>query len=210
MQCIGISILRSILDGRWLPSSLTLSLLLPDSRIVQFRKPTQPKILILGDSMAHRLRRILHATIIARPGASVQGLQYFLTAQSAPKLDEFGIVVLWIGTNNRRAPWDETKAAYINLFNTLKLAVPSAKVALVSILPRPRDYASSRAWVAAANTWLRSACRRHNFFFLAANHLVMKQGQIRESLFKDGLHLNHDGARRFGDFLRTKIHALFP
>jgi hypothetical protein len=72
----------------------------------------------IHDSMARRLRRILNATIIAHPGATVQGLQHYLTAQSAPKLDKFGFVVLWIGTNNLRAPWDETRRP-TSTFSTL-------------------------------------------------------------------------------------------
>jgi lysophospholipase L1-like esterase len=137
--------------------------------------------------------------IISRPGATVQGLLYYPQSQTTPLLVFYQIIVLWIGTNNLRAPWDKTATAYQQLLEHVAWAAPSAQVAIVSILPRPRDLGSSKNWVTHTNAWLRQACRRRKLHFFAASHL-----------FDDGLHLNQTGAKKMSDFLTTKTRALFP
>jgi lysophospholipase L1-like esterase len=83
-------------------------------------------------------------------------------------------------------------------------------VAIVSILPRPRDLTSSKTWVTRTNAWLRQACRRRKLHFLAASHLFIKKGVVQDQLYDDGLHLNQTAAKKMSDFLTTKTRALFP
>jgi lysophospholipase L1-like esterase len=160
--------------------------------------------------MARRLHRILHAKIISQPGVTVQGLLYYLQSQTTPLLVFYQTIILWIGTNNWRAPWDETATAYQQLLEHVAWAAPSAQVAVVSILPRPRDLGSSKRWVTSTKAWLRPACRRRKLHYFAASHLFIKKGIIQDLLYDDGLHLNQTGAKKMSDFLTTKTRALFP
>jgi hypothetical protein len=74
MPFIDTSIFQSKLDGKSPPGSHKLSLLLSDVRIVQFKRPSRPRIIVLGDSMACRLKNILYADIVGCQGATVQGV----------------------------------------------------------------------------------------------------------------------------------------
>jgi lysophospholipase L1-like esterase len=100
--------------------------------------------------------------------------------------------------------------AYQQLLEHIASAAPSAQVAIVSILPRPRDLGSSKEWVTRANAWLRQACRRRKLPYFTASDLFIKKSTIQDHLFADGLHLNSAGAKKMSDFLTTKARALYP
>lgn len=100
-------------------------------------------------------------------------------------------IVLMIGTNNMGVNTDEEIVEGLRfLLSAIHERQPKATVKVVGILPR-RD---KETWVKTINQSIRKMVEKegHQFAEVGAP-LLQKDGQIDESLFKDGLHPNEKG-----------------
>ena len=169
----------------------------------------ETSVLILGDSMLRGMEKVCHASIVVRPGSTAARLERFILSSDCPHLAQFSTIVIAIGTNDIGKPAHVVKGDFIKLFDAIHSRTQRATVAFCTILPRPRDHRVTRAPVKALNDWLGPAVKRNGFVILNPQKLFRsRDGTPHFDLFRDGLHLNEDGIRKFRDFLRTKITEL--
>ena len=164
---------------------------------------------IIGDSMVRGVHNICHADIVMRPGATAAKMEMFLMSRACPYLWTYSALVFVLGTNDVCTPLHVVKRDWCRLFDTIEQKAPHATITFVLVLPRPRDHHHTKDKVQGFNKWLVPAAKRHGFRTWNCQNLFRhRDGTPKEELYRDGLHLNQPGLRKFQDFLRSKITML--
>lgn len=169
----------------------------------------ETSVAILGDSMIRDVQNVCHAEVVVRPGATAAKMEMFLVSRECPSLQRFSALVFVLGTNDVRSPLHLVKQDWCRLLNTIDRQAPHALITFVLVLPRPRDFHQTREKVQLFNKWLVPAAKRHGFQTWNCQNLFrFRDGTPKAELYRDGLHLNPEGSRKFRDFLRSKIAQL--
>lgn len=178
--------------------------------------PTTPPggAVFLGDSITHvyELDLIFPDKPYINRGTSgdtIQGLRERLdVCVSALKPSE---VYVMIGTNNL---WNDSSEAFVDslmeeytsLFEELRQHAPEATITIQSILPTRGDWLFRNGLAATVNSRLKPLAQSQGFQWLDVCSLFQdEQGQLREELTFDGIHLNSDGYVLWSNLLHPEI-----
>ena len=162
--------------------------------------PRRPHLLIC-DSIGRPLQGMLMTVDVQSfPGARIEHVTKMIT-DNPNLVIGYDTVIIHVGTNNiESCSVIEISKKMMGLYNLVK-SVHSNKTFVSCILPRLRDFALTKNKVKAINKmWEHqygALCFRcHRRFLQSGNESVF---------FRDGLHLNGDGAKLFASKLRCLI-----
>ena len=108
-------------------------------------------------------------------------------------------VVLMIGTNNLKKNTDQEIVEGIRfLMKEIKYRQPEARIKLMGIFPR-RNHEKR---IEGLNRMLQAMTHQEGYRFAdVTKQLVLKNGQVDESLFLDGLHPNEKGYKKIAKYI---------
>lgn len=120
-------------------------------------------------------------------------------------------VVLQNGVNDLGELWrtgqpsvSEILECYEKVVETVRDRLPTAALAMISILPTTGDFAGLIPWIDPFNVELRRIADRHGADFIDVYSDVVDRDQhLASHLTYDGLHLNEEGYRLFAAKLDT-------
>ena len=99
-------------------------------------------------------------------------------------------------------------SAYCNLISLAKDMFPDSVVGMSAILPRPCDFEKSNPKILRVNRGLSDLCSRMRVQFIHTYRYFMKGGKPLRELFAymdGGLHLNYEGTRLLGLYLKRRV-----
>lgn len=165
------------------------------------------KILIVGDSIVKYLHGWGDVTILPKPGKDIQRLSKELKTMGG-YLKQFDMIVIHIGTNNiERDSQYAIEREFRFLIWDLRQMLPSVRIGLSCILPRPRDEGNSyiRGKVIRVNNFMIKFAKQNAMVCLRTYSPFLFRGYSIRKMFRDGLHLSPKGLRCLRKFWKDQL-----
>ena len=163
----------------------------------------------LGDSLLRPVHENLYDSrlkTVFKPGATISSLTNLFSAEKFSDSLWHNIKFVWllVGTNDianglyRYSYFDlkEFERQYRHLLMMIKAHIRDIHIVVCGIVPRLKDYSSSKPLVNATNVMLQRLCREFNIPFVSVSKAFCYGGIPQEAYFRpDRLHLSVKGAK---------------
>ena len=178
-------------------------------RVMSARPDPSDRILLVGASGFARWPKHLRDEAFGVPSfrfaLGADGVQQVLWRLDRADLSggRFDRIVVWAGGNNLRARPCEVAVGVQAITTKLRGMFPSARIAVVSLLPRGRRLSQGRA--EEKNRLIRERVEADGHRFVDAYPAFRARCGFDEfcSLYTDSVHLSDEGYRVLGDLLKN-------
>ena len=167
------------------------------------------KVLIIGDSIINNLPKpVTGATVKCYRGGSIEDISKHIGHRDL-LVSGYDHVILHVGTNNtwgnverRSLAADMTSKMHI-LVGLIRLFNPTCKIAISSLLPRPRDAQKSDQLFQFLNDHLSTISGTR---FINSYRRFQYGGKTLNDMFYDGLHLKYQSKQLLSDCFKQYLH----
>lgn len=178
------------------------------------------RMLFVGDSLVQEWESVgrapwndafghLSALNAGIGGDRIENIAWRVEQMNRESLASMQAFVVHAGTNNLATDSAaQIVDSYQYLLSAIRTAAPGAEIYVTALFPRAARQQQLQATVDAVNASLRALCAGQSLHFLEVPaEFIGLGGAMNDTLSRDGVHLNAQGYRLWGEALRNALQG---